>query len=60
MENIKSSIKGNILTIQINLAAKGQPSKTGKTTVIASTKGNVPLIPGDTDTYVGINVYRKV
>ena len=32
------------------------PSKSGKTTVIASTEGNQPVSPG---IFVGLNVYKK-
>jgi len=34
------------------------PSSSGKTTIIASTEGNVS-IPGAEDKKIGLNVYRK-
>ena len=58
-ENVTVSVKGTTLTIKIDLSQDGQPSKSGKSQVIASTKGNMP-IPGHTDLRLGVNVYRMV
>ena len=44
------------LVIEVDLAAKGQPSRTGKSILIASTRGN-EAIP-DTGAVLGLNVYR--
>jgi len=56
-KGVKYAINGNIMTVTIDLAADFGRSKTGKTTIIASTEGNVRL--GDTPAVMGLNVYRK-
>ena len=57
--NVRLSVKGSTLTITIDLKHAGEPSKSGKSQVIASTKGNVP-VPGHQDLRLGVNVYRLV
>lgn len=57
MQNVQFSLDGNRLVITVDLSAEGTPSKSGKTDVIASTRGNVP-VPDRPDVYVGLNVYR--
>lgn len=56
MENVKFTQDGSKLTIEIDLAYRGQPSSTGKTLRVASTEGNVPC-PGFPDIKVGLNVF---
>lgn len=48
--------KGTLI-ITINPEVKGRDSASGKSTVIASTEGNVS-VPG-TDLTLGLNLYRK-
>lgn len=50
------TVKGNVLTITVDLSAKGHPSKSGKNTVIATTSGNVSI--GKDDIKLGLNVYK--
>jgi hypothetical protein len=57
VKNVELSVNGNILTIKVDLTKEFGPSSSGKTIIIASTEGNVPL-PGRTEV-VGLNVYRK-
>ena len=57
MKNVEMSIIGNILTITVDLTKEFGPSASGKTTIIASTEGNV-TVP-DREEKVGLNVYRK-
>jgi hypothetical protein len=57
MKNVEMSVAGNILTITVDLSKEFGPSSSGKTTIIASTEGNV-TVP-DRDEKVGLNVYRK-
>lgn len=57
MENIEMQLKGNILTVRIDLSKENGVSKSGKSITVASTKGN-KTIEG-TDCIVGINVYKK-
>lgn len=56
MKNVELKIEGNILTIQVDLTREFGPSASGKTTIIASTEGNV-AVP-EHDVKVGLNVYR--
>ena len=44
------------LTIKIDLTQKGHESKSGKSHVIASTQGNVPV--GNNGLRLGINLYQ--
>lgn len=57
MKNVQTSVKDGILTLTVNLKQTYGASKSGKSTVIASTKGNL-LVEGTKDTYVGLNVYK--
>jgi hypothetical protein len=58
MENIKMEVKGTILTMVIDLSKRGKVSASGKSTMIASTSGNV-TIPG-TNLKIGVNAYEPV
>jgi hypothetical protein len=53
MQNVKAEVKGTKLLIEIDLAAEGKPSASGKSLVIASTKGNKPVANG----FLGVNFY---
>lgn len=57
MKNIELSVKGDILTITVDLTKDFGPSSSGKTIIVASTEGNYPL-PGRGEV-VGLNIYRK-
>jgi hypothetical protein len=57
MENVKIEKTGNLLKIEVDLSKPGTPSASGKTMVIASTKGNVRIEAGK-DVFIGLNVYR--
>lgn len=56
MRNVTMAVKGSKLTITVDLDADHGKSKSGKTTIIASSDGNQP-IPG-TDAKLGLNIYR--
>ena len=58
MLNVKTSVKGTKLTIEVDLSETHGDSASGKTTVIASTKGNVQ-IDGTNGAIMGLNIYRK-
>lgn len=58
MKNIELSVNGNELTIKVNLAKSFGDSKSGKTTIIASSEGGVK-VPGHEDIRMGLNVYRQ-
>jgi hypothetical protein len=57
MKNVEMKIEGNILIIRVDLSKEFGPSSSGKTTIIASTEGNVSI--PDREEKVGLNVYRK-
>ena len=56
MKNIEIKVDGNIMTVKIDLSKSYGLSGSGKSTIIASTEGNVAVAPG---TMAGINVYKK-
>jgi len=58
MQNVNFSVKGNTLTITVDLTKRLGPSKSGKTVGIASTQGNV-AVPDGKGAVVGLNVYTK-
>lgn len=58
MENVKMAVKGNQLTITVDLSKDLGRSKTGQSILIASTKGN-QSVPGKDDVKIGLNIYRK-
>lgn len=58
MKNVDLHVNGNILTITVDLSRNFGESDSGKSIVIASTKGN-RTVPG-TDAKIGLNVYRRV
>ena len=58
MKNMKMSVKGKILTIEVDLSKDFGPSSSGKTTIIASSEGN-QAIDGGNGAVVGLNIYRK-
>ena len=54
-EGFTAEVKGDKLIIEVDLTAKGTLSASGKSLVIATTRGNIN-INGVT---LGLNVYRK-
>ena len=58
MKNIEMQVQGDTLTIKIDLKKEFGPSSSGKTTIIATTEGNV-AVPDHEDIKIGINVYKK-
>lgn len=60
MQNIKASVVGTKLTLEIDLEARLGESSTGKSITVASTKGNVDAasIPGlPPGVKLGLNCY---
>ena len=57
MKNVEMRIDGTTLTITVDLAKEFGPSASGKTIIIASTEGNVPVL--DRDEKIGLNIYKK-
>lgn len=58
MKNIEMTVENKILTIKIDLSKEFGPSASGKTTIIASTEGNVS-VPGSEEVKIGLNVYKR-
>lgn len=57
MKNVEMNVKGNILTLKIDLSKVQGLSKSGKTEVIASTLGNIPIPQFETHR-LGLNCYK--
>lgn len=58
-KGIKATVDGDKLTLEIDLSQDFGKSTSGKTTIIATTAGNV-AIPGATNgATLGLNLYRK-
>ena len=55
---IKYKVEGGKLTLEIDTTRKGEVSGSGKSTVIASTRGNL-VVPGTDGGTLGLNFYRK-
>jgi ABC-type molybdate transport system ATPase subunit len=58
MKNIEMKVEGKILTIKIDLSQEFGRSSSGKTTIIASTEGNIG-VPDNEEIKIGLNVYKK-
>jgi hypothetical protein len=57
MKNVEMKVEGDILTIIVDLSKEFGPSSSGKTTIIASTEGNI-AVPSRLE-QIGLNVYKK-
>lgn len=52
-------VDGNKLTIVIDLAGKTRESKSGKSEIIYSTGGNIP-VEGHPEVRLGVNCYKRL
>ena len=59
MEGFTMEVKGGKLLIEVDLKHDGGPSKTGKTAIIATSRGAASA-PGSPDVKVNLNVYRQL
>lgn len=57
-QNVEMELDGDILVIRVNVTKRYGESKSGKTTIIATTQGN-KKVPGLDEVYIGLNVYEK-
>jgi hypothetical protein len=57
-KNVEMEVQGDVMTITIDLSKDFGPSKSGQTTIIASTEGN-QLVFGREEK-IGLNVYKKI
>ena len=58
-ENLTIRRDGDKLILEIDLSAPGYPSATGKSQIIATSHGNVP-VPGPESILLGLNCFRMV
>jgi len=58
MKNMDMVLKGNILTIIVDLSKDFGPSTSGKSIIIASSEGN-QSIPEREEVKIGLNIYKK-
>ncbi len=61
MKNLKMSYEKDELVIRINLAEEHGPSKSGRSVIVASSEGNLPLhdSKGYLDMTLNLAVYKK-
>ena len=59
MQNVNAKITGSKLTIEIDLDAPTERSASGKTNVVASTRGNAALDYKGRKVNLGLNAYFK-
>jgi hypothetical protein len=57
MQNVKTEVKGTKLFIEVDLEAPGEPSASGKSLVVASTRGNQAVVGAEGFT-IGLNLYK--
>jgi hypothetical protein len=55
-DNIKATLEGKKLTLEIDTTKDFGPSKSGKTNVVASSRGNAQV--GSDGVIIGVNIYR--
>lgn len=58
-KNVAMKVEGNTLTIVVDLNGDQGRSASGKTTVIATTSGNLAIPGANNGAVLGLNVYRK-
>ena len=58
MQNVKLTVEGQKLIIEVDLTQEHGPSSSGKTTIVATTGGNAP-VPDHEGIQVGLNVFKK-
>jgi hypothetical protein len=57
MKNVEMNVEGTTLIIKVDLTKDFGPSSSGKTTIIATTEGNVSI--PDREEKIGLNIYKK-
>ena len=58
MQNVDIKVEGNMAIITIELDKEFGPSSTGKTIIVASTRGTVDI--PNTGIRLGLNAFKKV
>ena len=59
MKNIAISIKEDKMLIEVDLTENFGKSKSGKSTIIASSEGNQSITHNGEVIYVGLNIYKR-
>ena len=59
MFNITEQVRNNQLILTIDLSENGRISRTGKSKLIASSEGNLP-VDGNSEIKYGLNVYKPI
>ncbi len=57
MKNVEMKVDGKKLIITVDLTKEFGKSSSGKTTIVATTAGNV-TVPGHDDIKIGLNCYK--
>jgi len=57
MKNVEMKVDGKKLIITVDLTKEFGKSSSGKTTIVATTAGNVS-VPGHDDIKIGLNCYK--
>jgi len=57
-ENTTITVKGNKMTIEVDLSKSFGLSSSGKTTIVASTQGNI-AVEDHPGFQVGLNIFKK-
>lgn len=61
MKNVEYELKDGILTIKVDVSKTFGESKSGKSTIIASTEGNKRIkVDEKREIWIGLNIYEKV
>ncbi len=58
MKNVIMRVEDDKLILEVDLTQEFGPSKSGKTVIVASTEGSVP-VPSNPEIQVGVNVYKS-
>jgi hypothetical protein len=59
MNEPKITCTGSKITIEIDVDCEGEPSSSGKTTVLSSTHGNRKVMTSVGEVSIGLNVFKK-
>ena len=58
MTNVIAKVEGDLLVLTVDLTVEGEKSKSGKSTLVASSRGN-QAVPGHENVKFGLNVFRS-
>lgn len=59
MDNVTMRVEGKKLIIEVDASVPGEPSTSGKTLVVASTRGAQEVMAMGRRLSIGLNVYTK-